>query len=304
VSPGVLAALGTTVFLWASLFVATRAAVPFYGAGHLTLLRFLIASATFGLIALVSRPRRPDRADLPMLVGSGLLGITVCSIGIALGTQTVKAGSASMITCLSPIFAALLASLVLHERLRVWGWLGIAASVAGVVTIALGEGGGVHLEPGAGLLAVAAIAQGVSFVWQKPGFERYRSLDLIAYTIWIGTLPMLALAPGLAETVGAAPLDATLAVVYLGVVPGAMAYCAWAYALSRIPASRASSFLYLVPVLATVLGWAWLGEVPTWLSLLGGTLTLTGVIVVNTLGRDRPSNPRHLAQQATPSASI
>ena len=53
VTPGVLAALATTVFLWASLFVATRAAVPYYGPTHLTLLRFLVASLSFGVVLLV-----------------------------------------------------------------------------------------------------------------------------------------------------------------------------------------------------------------------------------------------------------
>jgi drug/metabolite transporter (DMT)-like permease len=298
-SPAVLMALGATVFLWASLFVATRAALPVYGPAHLTLLRFLVASAAFGVVALVARPRRPAWADAPMLIGSGLLGITVCSLGIGFGTQTVKAGSASMITCLSPVSAALLASLVLRERLGVWGWIGIAASVAGVTTIALGEGGGVQLEPGAGLLAIAALAQGASFILQKPGFERFSSLDLISYTIWIGTLPMLVLAPGILDTIQSAPLDATLAVLYLGVIPGAVAYCAWAYALSRIPASRASSFLYLIPALATMLGWAYLGEMPTQLSFVGGTLTLTGVILVNTLGRERPSNTSPAGEAAS-----
>ena len=135
------------------------------------------------------------------------------------------------------------------------------------------------------MLAIAAIAQGVAFVIQKPGFARFGALGLTSYTMWIGTLPMLLFAPGLPETIQGAPLHATLAVLYVGVIPGAVAYCAWSYALSKIPASQASSFLYLVPVLATALGWAYLGELPTVLSCLGGALTLAGVILVNARSR-------------------
>jgi len=83
-----------------------------------------------------------------------------------------------------------------------------------------------------------------------------------------------------------APLEATLSVVYLGVFPGAVAYSTWTYALSRMPASRLATSLYVSPVLAIAIAWAWIGEIPTLLSLVGGAVTLGGVLLTNTRGKE------------------
>lgn len=74
---------------------------------------------------------------------------------------------------------------------------------------------------------------------------------------------------------------ATLVIVYLGIFPASIGYIAWSYALARIPASRAVSFLYFMPFVATLLGWLWLSEVPKLLSVFGGVVAIFGVWLVN-----------------------
>ena len=69
--------------------------------------------------------------------------------------------------------------------------------------------------------------------------------------------------------------------IYLGLIPSLVAYGTWSVALSRLPASRASNFMYCVPPVATLMGFAWLGEAPSALSLVGGAMALGGVILVN-----------------------
>jgi drug/metabolite transporter (DMT)-like permease len=135
---------------------------------------------------------------------------------------------------------------------------------------------------------------------------RYRPVEITTYAIWAGTLMLLPFGAGLYGQVRAASLGDTLAVVYLGVGPAALAYATWAVVLSHLPASRASSALFAVPVVAFLVGWVWLGEVPTVIDVAGGALAMGGVAVVNTLGRGRASpgtdpvtNPRGAAAPGT-----
>ena len=94
----------------------------------------------------------------------------------------------------------------------------------------------------------------------------------------------LALSPFLSQGIdqaGVADAQGLAAAVYLGIVPSLIAYGSWAVALSRLPASRASNFLYCVPPVATLIGFVWLGEIPGAMGVAGGLLALTGVVIVN-----------------------
>ncbi|NDI34476.1 EamA family transporter [Chengkuizengella sediminis] len=56
-----------------------------------------------------------------------------------------------------------------------------------------------------------------------------------------------------------------------------------------LPVSKATTFLYLVPVMAILIGWLWLQEVPTFLSIVGGTFVILGVVIVNKKMSERKS---------------
>ena len=284
---GVTLALAGTVVFWASAFAGIRAGLGEYGPGEIALYRFVVASVVLGCIALVTRMRLPERRDLPAVFLAGFLAFTVYHVALNYGEVAVGAGAASVLINTAPLFTALLAVTFLGERLRVLGWVGMAVSFFGAVLISAGEGEGFGLAPQALLILLAALSSSIYFVIQKPYLQKYGALAFTTYAVWAGTFLSLVFLPGLISQMGAAPPGTTLAMVYLGVFPTAIAYVTYAYAFSRMPASRAVSFLYLIPVMAYLIAWAWIGEVPTLLSVVGGCVTLSGVLIVNAFGRRR-----------------
>ena len=282
-----LLALSTTVSFWAAAFAGIRAALESYGPGELALLRLLVASATLALYAAVVRLRLPEIRDLPAVFAAGFLAFTLYHVGLNFGELTVSAGAASLLINTAPIFTALLAAAFLGERLKAAGWAGMVVSFFGAGLISVGEGQGYGFDLGAAPILLAAVSVSVYLVLQRPYLAKYGPLAFTTYAVWAGTLLTLWFSPGLVSDLQTASSEATLAGVFLGVFPTATAYVTYAYVFSRISAPVAVSFLYLIPAMAFLIAWLWLGEVPTLLSVVGGLMTLSGVFIVNTRGRQR-----------------
>ena len=278
-------AIGITLVFWASAFAGIRAALRSYSPGHLVLSRFLVASMVMFCYALAVKMKLPEKRDVPGIMLLGFLGVTVYHTTLTFGEQTVTAGAASLLIATSPIFTAVFAALLLGERLKWLGWVGIGISFLGAILVALGESDHLQLEPGAFLVLLAAFSTSLYFVYQKKYLVRYSAIQMATFTIWAGTFFMLVFSLNLFSTIKQASFQDTLAVIYLGVFPAAIAYISWMVVLSSISASRAASFLYLSPVLALLIAWLWLKEIPVILSLSGGLLSLAGVLLVNTRGR-------------------
>jgi drug/metabolite transporter (DMT)-like permease len=278
-------AVTLTVVLWASAFAGIRVGLRSYAPESMALLRYLIASLVLAAYALITKMPLPRWRDIPGIALTGFIGFTFYNVALNMGEQKIPAGTASLIVASAPIFVALFAVVVFREQLKAWTWLGIILSFLGAAVISIESEKGLQLSLSALIVLAAAIAQAIYSVGQKPYLKRYSPFQFTTYAIWSGTLFLLVFAPALIEQIHVASLDSTIAVIYMGVFPGAVGYVSWSYVLSRLPASKAGSFLYLAPAVAIVIAWLWLGEMPALSALLGGMLILGGVVLVNVSGR-------------------
>ncbi|MGA4462630.1 DMT family transporter [Bacillus bombysepticus] len=277
----IICAHAFTILIWGTAFPAIRLGLESYTPEHLTLLRLLIASFILLLFSFIYKLRLPDLKDIPAFFIFGALGFTIYHIALNYGEKTVNAGSASLIISVTPIVTAILASVFLNEKMKLNGWIGGVMSFAGIALISFSQGDAIQLNSGGLFILLAAISESLFFVFQTSYLKKYGFLPFTIYTIFSSTVCMLIFLPGVYQEILAAPLEVNLSVIYLGVFPTVLPYIALAYIISRTGASEATSSLYLTPITACFIAWIWLGEVPTLVSIIGGGITILGIVIAH-----------------------
>jgi drug/metabolite transporter (DMT)-like permease len=275
-----LTAVSVTVLAWASAFVAIRDAGRYFDPGALALGRLLAGSLVLGAVWLARGEGWPPRAAWPGIAGTGVLWFGVYMVALNWGERHVDAGTAAMVVNVGPVVIAVLGGWLLHEGFPRRLLAGLAVSFAGAVIVGLSEsGGGSASLLGVGLCLLAAVSYATAVVGQKPALRHASALQVTTFGCLAGTVATLPFAGQLVAQTAAAPVSATLLVVYLGVIPTALAFTTWAYALSRTTAGRLGATTYIVPAIVVLMSWAFLGQTPLPLAYLGGALCLAGVAV-------------------------
>ncbi len=282
----------STILLWASAFIGIKFALAAYSPGALALLRFLVASICMLSLYFkqVNEPPMLWKERIQLMI-VGMAGIGVYNICLNYGELTVSAGIASFIIGLMPIFTVLLSVIFLKEEMNTGTWIGIAISMLGLSLLCLGETNQTGITQGILFILISSLVGSIQTVAKKRLLKKYSSIRVISWIIWGGTLFLLIYLPNLVQEMPQASYQATLIVFYMGVFPAAVAYSAWTYVLKKIPAAKASTSLYTLPFASTLLGYFFLAEQPSFVSLTGGGFALLGALIAHRFQNKITVNP-------------
>lgn len=290
VATGGLAALIVVNLIWAGSFPATSIAVRHLSALLLTTVRLGVASVILLPLLRLPAPLRWDRKTIGMCAILGFLGFTAPvyleTEGLALSTPAMAAVSIA----LEPLFTALIAAVMLRERIPGNRRFALLIAMIGAWAIAgFPRPGTPGYAAGDVLLVVSVICYGLYSVYSKRLTVRIPSHSAAAATLLAGFLTSLPvwLLTGHAWP-RSLPASGYVSVLYLALFASAGAYLLWLYALESFRASVAALFLYLQPVFGVILSILIVGVRPPTYFYLGGGLILLGLFV----GREKSLEAR------------
>lgn len=275
-----LAAVATTLVLWASAFVGIRHLGESVPPGALSLSRLLVMLLALLVLMKGRLPRLPTKREWPLVLVGGASWFGVYNLTLNESERRIDAGTAALIVQIGPILVALLATFFLGERLTKWLLIGMGVGFAGVVVIGRASSQGDNGDlVGVVLAVVAALTFAVGVLTQKKLLSAMKVLDM---TFWYAVIGAVVCLPWAGETVSVlsdATADTWWWILYLGVFPSAIAFSTWTYALSHADAGKFAQSTFLVPFITTLMAWLLLDEVPPAMAVLGGLLCIVGVFV-------------------------
>jgi drug/metabolite transporter (DMT)-like permease len=267
--------------IWSSAFTSARIIVSDASPLFSLALRFLI-SGILGVI-IARAMGQSWRLTRPQWRATILFGI--CQNALYLGLnfyamQTVEASVAAIIASTMPLLVALIGWLLLGEKLRPLGLIGLLAGFAGVALI-MGSriGAGVDMF-GVALCGIGALALTFATLAVRGATSGGNFMMVVGLQMLVGSAVLFVAAP-VFETIYIHPtMPLALAFAYTTLFPGLLATFIWFLLLDRIGAVRAATFHFLNPVFGVTIAAILLGEKLGSLDAVGVGITTLGILAV------------------------
>jgi drug/metabolite transporter (DMT)-like permease len=281
---GVYAVLLLQSLMASGTHLVAKVVVNAVDAPTLTLIRCLVSVAGMAVLLLFSGPRVSiRREDYRLIFVLSLLAIPVNQFFFLYGIRFTTAANAALLYATTPALVLLLSRILLGERLTRGKVAGVALAFAGVLVVILERGPNASMEYVYGnvIIFLAVIAWSSYTVYGKRLIAHYGPIGASSVTLIVGTVLFIpvGIIPALAFPYEALSAANWLQILYLGIVTSVLAYVLWYYALSRAEAGKVALFTNLQPILTTVLAVLLLGQSLTVMFVLGGMITLSGVIL-------------------------
>ena len=264
---------------WGSTYLVTEQFLP----ADRPLFAALVRALPAGLLLLAFKRRLPRGDWWWRAIVLGVLNIGLFFPLIFLAAYHLPGGLAATLQATSPLAVMAMAAGIVNERP---GTIRIGAALIGLVGVALlvlqspGQVDTLGLVGAFGSVLVSALGFVLVKHWQAP----VDMLTLVSWQLVVGGLVLLPVALLVEGPPPAVDARAIGGFVWLGLVGTVVAYVCWFHGLSRMAAGAVSLVGLVNPVVGTVLGVLFAGEIFGWVQALGMALVLAGVLAGQTWG--------------------
>jgi drug/metabolite transporter (DMT)-like permease len=265
--------------IWGSSFLFIAVGLESMTPGLVTLAR-----VGFGAAALALLPRRRikiARQDRRRLVVLSLVWVAIPFTLFPIAEQHISSAVAGLLNGGTPIFAAVVATVLLRQPPRGTQLAGIVVGFVGVALVSIPSlGSGSSEALGVVLVIIAIACYGFAVNLAGPMQQRYGSVNLMAKMLALATLWTLPY--GLWHIGSVRPQPASIAaVLFLGVVGTGVAFALMGSLVGRVGPTRASLITYVIPVVALVLGVVFRGDEVAPLALVGVAFVIGGAVLAS-----------------------
>ena len=271
------------VFLWATGFIGSRLSAPYAEPLSFLTIRFAVAAAVLIAVGFAMGARWPDRRTAlhAMVVGALVHGGYLAGVFWSIW-KGMPAAVAALIVGLQPLATALLAGLLIGERVTVRHWLGLAAGLAGIGLVvaphlSFAAAGITPATVAACVLAMLSITLGS--IYQKAFTPR---ADLRTANAWqfVGAAAVVLLGALAGESFAITwNPDTVFAMAWMVLVLSIGAISLLYVMIRHADVSRVAALFYLVPAITAVIAWAMFGETLSPVQLAGMALCAGAVMV-------------------------
>jgi drug/metabolite transporter (DMT)-like permease len=278
-----LGALTLLNLMWGGSLPATKLALDSFSPLTLAAARLVLAAALF-LLVNHRAVRRVPRGDGLRMAALGVVGFAGVQTFQALGASQTSGATATVLASTAPLWIALLAPALLHERIRALTLVGLVAALAGVATIM-----GVGLDQprelagsvgGNVIVLLSSVCAALYTLLGKRLLVRYSPLTFCTLSCLGGAIAGLPLGVWeITRTTLEPTAQGWALLAYLSVLVTFFGFSVWFWGLRALPASRAGALMFLQPVSGLALAAIVLGDQLTPTFMVGCVLVLAGVYV-------------------------
>ena len=275
----------TSMVIWGMSWSSAKVLSEYGSALSLVYFRFVIVAITLGiLLPILKINLTPNKKSLPYIAGTALF-MGLYSLTFFSGVSRGFAGAGGvLVTTINPIFAYLI-GMALHKQIptkREFTGL-LAGIIGGLILIQVWDKSDQLLQSGNLFFITAA------FLWaamSKTNSIGARYVNPFNFIFWVNIFAVI----GFSFIVDFNELTQMMQIkdslfwsntIYMGTINSAGATVVFLYATTKIGAEKASSFNFLVPMCALLGSWLFLSEKITLITLTGGSIAISAVILLN-----------------------